>query len=316
MHYISENNKSNFYISKSSDKKKDSSHSLKNNRNQNNIKNIKKELNLCDFVNQKNKFNIKSFFDEKESKNFLSLKKKALMEIKLDDEISKEEKGHNSKSELLNQSLSREKNASNKKLKFNILKERTMSPKIKKVKSKGKKNSIKLFDTINKDKSNFDSNDSNKIYQFIINNADESDEKFHEKLEKELKRIETKKRLSRKKTNTDIIYKSLTTQKNKKERCSSIKTEKNKIALTAFVFSENAKKLMSNQNLEVSSINNDETTTPDKQQMKTVESYNKKENAKLNLFGEKDIIKDKQNNENKEINSDNQSLLSIISDLF
>ena len=316
MHYISENNKSHFYIWKSSDKKKDSSYSLKNNRNQNNIKNIKKELNLCDFVNQKNKFNIKTFFDEKESKNFLSVKKKALMEIKLDDEISNEEKRDNYKSELLNQSLSREKNTSNKKLKFKILKERTISPKIKKVKSKGKTNNIKLFDTINKDKSNLDSNDSNKIYQFIINNADESDEKFHEKLEKELKRIETKKRLSRKKTNTDIIYKSLTTQKNKKERCSSIKTEKNKIALTAFIFSENAKKLMSNQNLEVSSINNDETTTPDKQQMKTVESYNKKENAKLNLFGEKDIIKDKQNNENKEINSDNQSLLSIISDLF
>ena len=312
MYYINESTKCHFYNSKSNNKKKNSLYSLKNNRNQNNVKNVKKELNIADFINQKNKFNFKNFFDEKEANKFLSVKNKALMEIKLNDEISNDEKSHNNNSELINKSLSKEKNFSDKKLKF---KERTITPEIKRRKSKGKKNSIKLFDKINKEKSNWDSNDSNFIYHFIINNADESDDKFHKKLEKELKIIETKKRFSRKKTNTDIIYKSATTKKNKKKRCSSIKNEKK----TAFIFSENAKKLMSTENIEVSSINNDEISTPDKHQMKTVESYNslnKKENVKLNLFGEKEIIKDKKINENREIKSDDESLLSIISDLF
>lgn len=312
-----ENYKSHFYINSISNKKKKNGlYSLKYNQNQNKNKSIKNELlNINDFIKQKNKFEIKAFFDEIESNIFLKEKEEAMKEINLNDEIFNQEENQNYNNyKLINESLLKEKKLPNKNLNIK-LQENNITQKIKKAKEKSKRNSINIFDIINKH--NNDSNDSNFIYRFIIKNADESEEKFHEKLEKELKIIESKKRLNRETTNIDdAIYKSLTIKKDKKEKNYDNKTDKKN---SLFNFSENAKKLMLKEKIEVSSINNDETTTPDKHQMKTYGSFyifNKKEKEKLKSGGENEINNCKKIIDNIEINSDKESLLSIISDLL
>ena len=183
-----ENYKSHFYINSISNKKKKNGlYSLKYNQNQNKNKSIKNELlNINDFIKQKNKFEIKAFFDEIESNIFLKEKEEAMKEINLNDEIFNQEENQNYNNyKLINESLLKEKKLPNKNLNIK-LQENNITQKIKKAKEKSKRNSINIFDIINKH--NNDSNDSNFIYRFIIKNADESEEKFHEKLEKELKK--------------------------------------------------------------------------------------------------------------------------------
>lgn len=296
-------NKSQFFFANSDKTNKSNFHPIEKTKNQSIIPNYKNKLNINDFITQKNKFRINNHFDEKGSKNFLLSKENAMMEMKFNDEIL-DNNEENSKILI--------KNISNKKLKNRIRKEKTISPKMKKIKTK--KYSINLFAEKNNEQSSNDSNNRDHIYKFIIDNANESEDKFYKKLQKEMDRLETEKRLSHQ-INNDKIIKSLTNQKiEKKVRPYSIITDKRK---NPFDFSETAKQLMITEEIEVSSINNDDTTIPDRHQIKTVESVyaNKKDNDKINLFEEKtnknDKVIDKVNNM-----SDKESLLSIISDLF
>ena len=171
-----------------------------------NFHNSKKDLNIKDFISQKNKFYIQDFFNEKEAEKFLNSKKKALMEIKLDDDdnISNDEYeieinkiNNNILRTELNKSDIEENNQQNKKSKIKTKKDKSASPKRKrttKAKKHNKNNNDNDFDikhlfTMNAlDKNNNDnSHDSNYIYKFIIDNANETKENFFKKLKKEIK---------------------------------------------------------------------------------------------------------------------------------
>ena len=82
--------KNNFFYSKSSNNSNKylsnfaiASKNIKNSF----FKDSRKELGIIDFIKQKKKFYMPDFFDEKNTKKFLYSKEKAMMEIKLNDEL-------------------------------------------------------------------------------------------------------------------------------------------------------------------------------------------------------------------------------------
>ena len=331
MHNCNEKPKSHFYVVNSNHNSHNcltTFESAHKNIKSGNIESSTKEMDIKDFIKQKNKFHIQGLFDEREAKIFLDSKEKALMEIKLEDDIPTK----NDEYEIKNKNIYKTdiKNESefaenythkNKKSKKKIHKEKIASSNgkkgnsIKRKKStyvKNKKTSTKNcsdndkkyynLETLNKN--NDDSDDSNYIYKFIINNANESDEKFIEKLKNEMKKVEEKNEYNKNK-NINKIYKSNTVKKTSK-----IKNKNN-----LFNFSETAKNLMVNADIEVSSIN-DDTTTINNNQIKIYDTVCKKGNNNKN-----DLFVDKNKNEsniidNIVISSDKKSLLSLISDLI
>ena len=297
--------KSHFLTNSNNNKIQYNIYSFSNNKNLENNKNYENELNLYYFIKQKNKFNIRDDFDEKGAKKFLLEKFEATMEINLNDEILTP----NNKNEvdLPKKNLKEENNMQKKKAKnLSVQKEKS-----KKQKQEESSNFLKLF--ANDNKNDNDSNDNNFIYKFIIDNANESEDKFHKKLKKEIKKVETKKKLNKDKTNKNIIYNSLTfKQKEKRKYNSNIKSDKLE---NPFNFSETAKNLMITEGIEASSINNDDNAITDKLPIKTTDNtINKKENIKI--LGEQKIIEKKKIYDNIEINSDKESLFNLISDMY
>ena len=317
----------------------------------------KKDLSLLDFIKQKHKFNIKNNFDENGTKLFLDSKEIALKEIKLNDEmkctnniysdkINKDE--HLSKINIGNKSLCEEVEEKNKKMKKKIHKEKTTSPKRnkkeKKEKEEKKINKVRTDKNFKTGNIDFDSNkinnidsssnnseldNSNYIYKFIIENANESEDDFNKKIQKEIKRVETKKMIRNKKNsvtsnkNGNIFSSSLSTKKNAKEnkikRNFSQKSIKKKSNFNGFDFSESIKNLMSNEVINVSSINSDTSQSKNQNQTKKLSIFNaddKNKKSKNNLLTEKDMV-DKDNAINDiEINSSHESLMSILSGLM
>ena len=247
------------------------------------------------------------------------------MEIKLDDDKNSESEIEINKmnnniliTELMNKSDTEENNQHNKKNKIKIKKDKSASPKrkktskIKKHNKNNKDNDIvikKLFTMDALDKNDKDnSHESDGIYKFIIDNANETEENFFKKLKKEIKRVETKKEIKTKR-NTNVIMKSLTI------RHSDIKKHnKNKSDINPFDFSQTAKYLMTKEDIEVSSIGKDDKSTKEKDKipLKTWGTMKKMGNIKNNL------LNNNEKNENNNITqngSDKKSLICLLSEL-
>lgn len=239
-----------------------------------------------EFIKQKNKFFIQNCFDTNGAKDFIKSKELAMEEIKLYDEISYDENNKNdrlSSSELENNNkktnnIKKDNKNRKRKKSGNIKKDnknindnyvKKSITKVRKNKSKNnainnsnndsnnskdisdKYNNIFIVDKENNESKDNESKDNDYLYKFIIDNADESEEIFHKKLEKVIKKVETQNKLKKDKN----IYRALTTKKRKDNkdviRCiSANKTNKSNI----FVFSEKAKNLMTNDDIELSSI--------------------------------------------------------------
>ena len=199
------------------------------------------------------------------------------------------------------------------------------------INNKKKKKEKKIFKTKNFD--NFDSNNmtlkvntkksnshdshsSHHFYKFIIDNANESEDKFNKKLEKEIKRFKTKK-LNIKNNNKFKDYLKIDSNKNSanEDKVNNIKQCKtNKLTKkTLFIFSKNAKALMESNDFEISSINDKTMQNKNESNFpKIFDSTRKKETIKKSIFSDK-----KNNNiDNIEINSEHHSLMSILSDLM
>ena len=143
----------------------------------------------------------------------------------------------------------------------------------------------------------------------------ESEDKFNEKLEKEIKRFKTKRLNSKNNKNYNNYAKTITNKKSAKED----KPNKIRQAMTnkitrksIFDFSQNAKALMDND-LEISSIDN--RTIQNKNEsnfFKILDSTRKKEINKKSTFADEK----KDNDDNIGINSEHHSLMSILSGLL
>ena len=282
-----------------------------------------KELNIKNFMKQKNKFYISNIFDEKEAKVFLESKDVALEEIKLNDEI---EKNENIKDKPdINSPIKNHEFISEKNLKKKITKKGSISPRKRKSKDKTGKNKFSnkrsnkevmnsnIFNTVN-DREN-DSNDNNFIYKFIIDNVDESEDNFHQKLKKEIRRVESKKYNLTKKSNDDDIGRTFTSNKKVDKRSVKVNiSNKSEAKLNPFNYSETTKNLMVGNDIEVSSINDDILITPDKKTTKMLATLDdKKASTNKNLLNEVQI---NANNNSFEINSSHESLMSILSGLI
>jgi len=328
-------------------------------------------LNVIDFIKQKKKFFLENSFDVRGTREFLASKEVAMRVIKLNDEIipQEEEKGRmsgndNEKYEKKNKNIKlsgkrtispRKSRKSHKKMNNNdfiIEQKEIMDKKSRKMKKSSKRTKSKISEIESKvDSSNLDSNSSNmskdnniifdkisknsptKIYKFFIDNANEPEENFQKKLEKELKKVENlnqkkdkdkdkkikirRKSISRK----DLPYK-------RPKRMNSVIVPKQRKTQSIFMFSEANKKLMVNDDLSLSSIGEQKINlTPDK-------DINKK--TAKRVYGSMQIndrqikeklqktskdIKDEENkiynNKSKvEIDSDKDSIISILSDLI
>ena len=273
----------------------------------------KKDFSIIDFIQQKNKFKIQDGFDEIETKKFLSSKENALKEIILNEDIEE------IKNSLNNSILMEEKVQKNKKFRLStkIRKEKSASPRRKKEKKK-KNNNIKIVKTDSdklkeKNKNITDIDDNKFIYKFIIYNADEPEDIFMSKLNQEIQKVESNKISKNKKEKSKINKKNYKLCINNKEILM-----KKDINLNPFNFSKKAKNLMINDDIEISEIDNHNTITPDKYKLNTIATYctsNKRESTKINLYTEQEIPENNNNINNKDIN-DNESLLSILSDLM
>jgi len=280
-----------------------------------------KEFNIINFIKQKNKFYISNFFDEKEAKKFLESKEIALKRIVLNDEIE----NTNNNIDITNNYLQIQKTEikNEKSLKQQNQKENSSSP-IKK-KNKIDKNKISN-ENKNDDKSsdseiNFNiietvnncenSKDNSFIYKFIIDNADESEDNFRKKLKKEIKRVATKKNNI---NNKNIDNSGKTQASNKKNDKNNIKadiSEKSGARVNPFKYSEINRNLMIGNDIEVSSINDDDSKSPERIQTKNLTTLeDKKDDTNKNFY-----IKSNSNNQ-MGINSAHESLMSILSGLI
>ena len=232
----------------------------------------KKILNLMDFIKQKNKFFIESSFDVNGTREFLASKEIAMRSIKLNDEINENNKDNTNK--LGKNTLSPRKSRKSHKIKNNqsetkLIKTKKSckskkSPKKRKDKSfeiESKENSSKNLESSNSnndkennslyDKSNNDS--LSNIYKFFIDNANDSEENFEKKLKKELKKVDNLKHYKNRKkslSKKDMEYK-------RPKRMNSVNLNKRKDIKDSFLFSEINKNKMKNDDLELSSIEDD-----------------------------------------------------------
>ena len=205
-------------------------------------------------------------------------------------------------------------NKKNKKEK-KIRKNKTDKKKLKKKNIDNLYNNNMNIKAKDKKSNSHDSNSSHHLYKFIIDNVNESEDKFNEKLEKEIKRFKTKRLNSKNNKNYNNYAKTITNKKSAKED----KPNKIRQAMTnkitrksIFDFSQNAKALMDND-LEISSIDN--RTIQNKNEsnfFKILDSTRKKEINKKSTFADEK----KDNDDNIGINSEHHSLMSILSGLL
>lgn len=301
----------------------------------------KKIENVFDFINQKNKFNIDNIFDGNGAKDFLASKEKAMMEIKLDDERTHKKKKKNStvismKSsaiDLKNEGDTKSKNEINKKAatiiskedkhnNINYKKENRKKYRNSKYKNKEKNNdqgsegdndNILIIDELNDH-----SKESNYFYKFIIDHANDSEDEFQKKLEKVIKKAENKRRKSKNERKSLKDKKRVVEENNDIFRCNSVKNIK-KRDTNIFVYSEQVKTLMENEDIDISSIDSSEKNIHKNHSMKNNIKINKK-----NIFlGEKEkkLNDDKKNiifgeKEKKFIDDKKDSLVSFLDELM
>ena len=276
-------------------------------------------------MNKKNKFIFQSQFDEKGTKDFLDSKKKALMEIDIDDEGDKNKNEY----ELENNNIFRtdiiNKNDSEENIHFpkksKISRERTSSLKgksPKKIKNSKTTKNFKVFIGDKQEKNKKDDSYESNFYKFIIDNANESEDKFYDKLENEIKKYQAQNQKYSPKKNIKKPCKTLSIKKN-----STIKKPKNSKSdknANPFNFCEKALYLMTKEKIEVSGINNkeedDDITSKDKNQLKTRETSDKNDDIKNNLFNKKETKVQNKIFDDKDNTSDKNSLMSLLSGLI
>ena len=254
-------------------------------------------INVINFIKQKNKFKIPDIFDEKNSKKFLDSKSEAMREINLNDEFeietnNKPKKEHKRASKYM---------SSRKIIKPQYINEKTS-------------------DTDNKfeiktNKIENDSNNSDFIYKFILENANDSEEIFRKKLRKEMKRRDTKNK------NSERYFSKFSESKyDRKKKKVSGKRQSLFRGPNPFKFSESAKKKMMNINIEESSINssnfNDSINIIPSKISKISKISDNDGKDEINLFN-KDIENKNINNSinDFEIDSDRENFLNILSGL-
>ena len=177
------------------------------------------------------------------------------------------------------------------------------------------------------------SNDSHsKIYKLFIDNTNEPDEHFHKKLKKELNKVENSKQKKDKDKNGNIKRKSLSRKDLNYKSPEVMNCLKYRDTQSIFMFSELNKQLMMNDGLEISSIgehnNINIQSTPNnkfnKKNLKKVYSSIKMNNKRIKKrIQEKmtyDLKEEKEKIYNilykKELKSDKDSIMSILSDLM
>ena len=194
--------------------------------------------------------------------------------------------------------------------------------------STNKKNNI-IFDKLSDDS-------HSKIYKFFIDNANEPDENFQKKLQKELKKVENLKHNKEKDKEKEKKAKEKRKSISRKDihlkrpkRMNSVIVAKPRETQSIFMFSEINKKLMINDDIELSSIGkNDKIMSPNhninkkniKRGFGSIQINNRqiKERIQKQMSEDIDIEKEKdsENNSKVEINSDKDSIISILSDLM
>ena len=238
----------------------------------NNIKDISHELPIMttplDFIKQKKKFIIQDSFDKRGAKNFLKSKEEAMMEIKLDDEILEETKDKNKYN--TNSSFVETKPDTNYSKNSDKIRKRTItiSPVLRKKKSKFGKSKKNQFGKIIGDNQNSEKNTDNAnnifinnkiledskgsdfVYKFFLENANETEDNFQKKYEKIMENAKNK----QKNTNLKQNKYHTTIDKNQGNipKFNSAKVKKKRVSI--FDFSEHAKNLMKNDGLDESLI--------------------------------------------------------------
>ena len=283
--------------------------------------NIKKNLKGINHSNIPKEYNLYNIFSEKGAKVFLESKEFAMMEIKLNDEIINEiridkkylngidDKKIENENKKCKQDISKQNNINESKNKNHSKdkKERNINNnKIIKDNANCKKNNNNYDNIKNNNKiilgmENNDSKDNEFIYKFILNNANESDEKFHKKLEEAIKNAETaKKNKKNEENNTHKRKRNSITDKNLNNIDKGLQKSSN------FDFSEKAKIMMTNADIKISSIE----IGSDKEIKKIHKNFsikNKVSKKSSVFFGD---------DEREYINDKKDSLISFLDDLM
>ena len=259
------NNKNSFISNSENVSRNKTSYASNNSPNKNN-----KSMNIYRFIKEKKKFSLPNIYDKKGMKEFLSSKDAAMEEIKLDDDLLDENEKSKSKLDLIKINLSKNKTNNRGKRKeylsskFNTqFKNNFNSDKrIKKGKnSKYSSNIIEVHSNSpevqqnNNQKENIDNiiNEENKkkiahcnsecFYKFIIKNANQPDDIFYKKFEKQ--KLRCRKACSSYKL---LLLKQKESQK-KCQKFSKYSYNKNN-----FTFSEKAMNQMEKDDLKLSLI--------------------------------------------------------------
>lgn len=326
-----------------------------------------KIINVVDFIKQKKKFYIEDSFDNKGARKFLASKEVAMRVIKLNDELNiecKNQKEHSiTNKNVMNLDLMNiHENIEKKHKSSKIAGKRTVSPrksrkKVKRMNFKDEENKVKSPKKRKEkisDNSSFigsNSNDANgdkkrknnskeeDIYKFFIDNASEPDDIFQEKLEKEIRKVESIKKTKKKKVKETDIKRKWQSRKDIKykrpKRMQSVIVPRSKETQSQFMFSEINKNMMKNDDINISSIGEDEKCCSSPKKGKThknkvkrafasiqINSQQLKERIFQNMDKKIDDKDDKEINESEneegriEIKSDKESLISILSDLM
>ena len=297
--------------------------------------------------------------EEEEKGRRISKTNKNLLNLRFmsgNDNEKHEKKNKNTKIAGKNTISPRKSRKSHKKMNNNdfiIEPKEIMHKKSRKMKKSSKKAKSKISEIDSKvDTSNLDSNSNNmskpnniifdkinqdsqtKIYKFFIDNANEPEENFQKKLEKELKKVENlnQKKDKEKDKKAKVRRKSISRKDlpyKRPKRMNSVIVPKNRETQSIFMFSEVNKKLMVDDDLSLSSIGEQKINlTPDKDINKkkvrraygSIQINGGRVKEKIQQKMSKDIEDEKNkinNNESKvEINSDKDSIISILSDLM
>lgn len=279
----------------------------------------KKNINVIDFIKQKKRFIIQNVFDLKGTREFLASKEVAMRVIKLNDEIIEDIKKNDEDSDIkviYNTNVG--DNMDNLRKKVN--KKISTIP----VKSKFKSNKEIFLDL-----------DLKKFIKDKINSKESQDNlspkpKIKSKKSKKIKKesYENKGELvsPKKKSNDKLSIINLTSKK--KEYSSSVLT-KHKQTQSQFLFSEINQKLMADDELNLSGISNRNMSPKLNYKSKPKDDiyYSQINNFKIfdenikNKINEDIIEEDKSKENDKEnlefqINSEKESLISILSDLM
>ena len=184
------------------------------------------------------------------------------------------------------------------------------------------------------------SNDSqSQIYKFFIDNANEPDENFQKKLQKELKKVENLKQNKEKEKDKEKDKDKKPKDKRKSvsrkdihlkrpKRTNSLIVKNPRETQSIFMFSEINKNLMVNDDIEVSSIGEkkNKCLSPNiklnkrnlKREYCSIQINNRKIKERIQQKMSGDIEKEKNYDTTSkvEINSDKDSIISILSDLM